>query len=106
MCEYCAENDNQSNRNGWLNITRSANESIASTLFQGNAVLDDLLRTVDSQLPFNPHAKKNSAYDSYFHTPKSVSRRTGFLSGAYRRIKDVQAIESANFHLWTNSFVT
>ena len=40
-CEYCTDtSNNESNRNGWLNITRSTNEFLNSPLFGKNPVLD------------------------------------------------------------------
>lgn len=104
-CEYCKSDDKNSDRNGWFNVSLSKDEYFLSLLFQDKPVMQDLLKIVSSQFKFNRDVNEDNTDDSYFYTPRTVTRDTGYRSGTYRRLKQVQAIRPSNLHIWTNSFV-
>lgn len=73
-CQYCDDNDKNSNKNGWLNISMSNDPFQSSSLFSQNDALRDLWNAFGTKLPYNPDANRNNTYDSYFYTPISVDK--------------------------------
>ena len=86
-CEYCKNNDKDSNKNGWFNVSISKNEYLSSLLFPERPVVQNLVKAVRSKFPFNPNVNDDNTYDSYFYTPRSFGQNTGYRSGTYRRLK-------------------
>ena len=99
-CQYCTKNRK---KNGWLNISTT---DPSKQLYEENRVVQDLLKNVRSQLPYNQDINEKNSYDCSFNIPKSVDENTGTRSAAYQRIKNVQTLKPSYLDVWTNTFVT
>ncbi len=106
LVENCLFCSNNKEKNGWFNISISDYQSPSSTSPQTNPVLTSLLNTINSNFQFNENILENNSYDSWSPIPEFVGQNPYIRSGAYRRIKNVQAIKPSYLSVWTNSFVT
>ncbi|CAF3924340.1 unnamed protein product [Adineta steineri] len=105
-CQYCLNNDTDTNKNGWADISAPAYRKPSPQLNITNPAISTLFEAINERLNYNPNVNENKSYDSWFYLPQSINQDEGIRSSTYKRIKTVQSLRPSNFHIWTNTFVT